>query len=81
MKSQLTESKKKELIPILEKYDDHPNFILGMCTYLKTDEEADKLIAYIKENPDISSEYIIIFVLMLKKEREQNDLKKAPDKS
>ena len=70
--AKLSEAKKEELRPILEKYDDHPFFTQSMFAMVKTDEEADKLIEYIRENPDTDSCYITVFVLFLGKQREKS---------
>jgi hypothetical protein len=65
----ISEMKKNELIPILQRYLDEPYFIQGTCATLKTDEDVDLLIKYIEENPHTNSDFISIKALELKMKR------------
>lgn len=74
MQSKLSDKKKKELFSLLEKYADYseyPDFFEGTFAFMDTDEDIDKLIEYIKENPGIEEWRITIFCLELDLKKQQ----------
>ena len=71
-KSTLSKSKASELLVMLEDFTEHHYFTDGVLAFLKSDDEADKLIEYMKTTPDLSSSDILVYVLLLQREREHN---------
>lgn len=73
----LTKEKENQLISKLRGICNCDHFVGGILIDLKSDEDADKVLDYIVSNPELESSEIIVFVLLLKREREQNTTKES----
>lgn len=62
-----------ELSKLLEGISKDPEFILGVLNDLKTDEDNQKVIEYIKNGEDVSYENVILMALDLNLQRKKNN--------
>lgn len=68
--TRFSESKKDELILKLKEICDCPHFIYGTFADLKDDADVDTVLEYLKSNSELQSSDVIVFTLVLRKERE-----------
>ena len=59
----------KELMGLLLSIWDENDFIIGVLNSLKTDEERNHVIEFIKSNDDVKSEQVVLLSLYLSKTR------------
>ena len=59
----------KELIEKLRSIWNDKNFVIGVLSYLKNDEERSKLIEFIDSNDDVTSEQIDLLSLDISQSR------------
>ena len=74
----MTEERKRikaELISRLTKIEDSRDFILGILTAVKTDDDRNKIIEFIDKGENVNYENIMILSMKLEAEHEGKDLK------
>ena len=64
-----TKTKQLELAKKLRKLFDDDDFVLGCLCDLETDAEADSVLEYLKENPDVESSEVILFTMDIDRNR------------
>ncbi len=58
---------KKELIKELRKVFDDKEFVLGILCDLRSDEDIETLLTYIRQNENIEAQYIILLAMNIDK--------------
>lgn len=60
------ESPYKELARRIKAIVDDKEFYIGLCSAAETDEKCEALLSYMDENPNATSENIMVYALKLK---------------
>lgn len=74
----ITEERKRikgELVSRLKRVEDSRDFILGILTAVKTDDDRKKIIEFIDKGKDVNYENIMILSMKLEAEHDGKDLK------